>query len=70
VLQEVQLLVASRLDEIRAVVFLPFALDLTIVANDLVTLLATERWIGEDYVVRTKRGACYPDGAKALAPQL
>ena len=50
-LKEVELLVAGALDEIRAVVFLALGFDVTVLADDLVALLSSERRIRQDDIV-------------------
>jgi hypothetical protein len=51
VLQEVELLVRSRHEEILAVVILALGIDLAVVAHDPVALLLAEGRIGQDHVV-------------------
>ena len=52
VLQEIELLVRGRHEEILAVVILALGIDLAVVANDPVALLFAERRVGQDHVVR------------------
>jgi hypothetical protein len=52
VLQEIELLVRSRHEEILAVVALALRVDLAVVTDDPVALLLAEGRIGQDHVVR------------------
>jgi hypothetical protein len=56
VLQEIELLVRGRYEEVLAVVILALGVDLTVIADDAVALLLADRRVGQNHVESVPTG--------------